>query len=200
MIGRWQSSSCLSWYHSSVADRLSVAVRFSAGPRVRLRTCKVTGSDKKNRLIGRWHCGRPRPGGGKPQQPCSVDTAAITPTNVLIDTVWSKIERDRPRNVRLHVAENAGQHIQPTVEQPSWSEAAAKCGAHGAPPMGSRNQEQKQLKEANLLVGFRGRDPVGPGKWSWEALTTEKARWNMPNVLALRERDKWVTGEVTSTN
>ena len=43
----------LVWRHSCGADRLPVAVRFPAGPRVRLKTVdrrKATGSDKKKSL------------------------------------------------------------------------------------------------------------------------------------------------------
>lgn len=153
--------------------------------------------------------GRPRPGdlaeslNNLGWLVCSVDTAAITPTNVLIDTVWSKIERDIGLGmfdcIWLKTPSSTFSPLRNSPAGPKPLRSVERI--QGLPDGQLRPAEQKQLKEANLLVNrsvSAAEIQLALGKpWGWESPDHGEGKvaiWKMPNVWALRERDN--TAEV----
>ena len=127
---------------------------------------------------------------------CSVDTAAETPTNVLDDGIWAEIEKDIRLGMfdGLWVGTPCGT-FSPLRNTPPGPRPLRDVGhIQGLPTSQLRLHEQKQLKEANILVDRSAVAAELQGEkdrpWGWENPDHGEDKvsiWKMPKVKKLRE-------------
>ena len=133
---------------------------------------------------------------------CSVDTAAETPTNVLDDGIWAEIEKD----IRLGMFDciwlgTPCGTFSPLRNTPPGPRPLRDVDhIQGLPGSQLRPHEQKQLKEANILVdrsAAAAEAQMEKGRpWGWENPDHGEEKvsmWRMPKVKKLR--DSKVTNE-----
>lgn len=127
---------------------------------------------------------------------CEVDTAAETPTNILDDGIWAAILKD----VRIGMFDciwlgTPCGTFSPLRNTPPGPRPLRDVNhIQGLPATELRPAEQKQLKEANIMVdrsAEAAETQSGRGKpWGWENPDHGEDRvsmWKMPKVAKLRE-------------
>eukprot|EP00435_Cladocopium_sp_Y103_P056820 s1791_g19.t1 len=127
---------------------------------------------------------------------CAIDTAVI-PTNLLDDSVWTKVERDISLGLFdcIWLGTPCGTFSPLRNTPPGPKPLRDVQHIQGLPSSQLRPSEQKQLKEANILVdrsAVAAERQTELGKpWGWENPDHGEEKvsmWKMPKVKRLRER------------